>query len=178
MAENWIQHCVDFLKYFETDSSQCQIHQFRRSFQGGNKKERLLPQLECMYEKAKLHLADSPEILQAWFNQESFRLTLGRKSAPLKSTASATEFKHRLLQLCSKWDPELYTEPTVQASPNNFGISRKQMRTAMRRMHQMDDRRLANVLKSVPADSDIDTDQLNTVFDDRSSSRIQSLLNR
>jgi hypothetical protein len=176
MAENWIEHFVDFLKYFESESNKKQIHQFRRSFQGGNKKDRLFPQLEAIYEKAKDHFNDTPEELQTWFNHQSFRLNLGLKTIVLKSTAPPNEFQRRFFQLCSKWSPELYqVKETVQG--NGMGISRKQMRMAKRRLHQLDDQQLSSVLNNVPPNSDINQNELTEVLDNRSADRISSLMN-
>lgn len=190
MPEVWIDHLVDLLKYLESESNGKQIHQFRRSFQGGNKKERLLPQLERMYQYCKqahnlLELCANQgceeEPFQNWFNLQKFRLILGRKNIVLKSTGSPALLKQRLLQLFTKWDPELVKSlppPTPEPANSNMGFSRKQMRMAMRKLQTMGDQQLSNVLQNVPQDADINEEDLDSVFDKKSAARIKSALHQ
>lgn len=179
MSEDWSEHFVDVLKHLEVESNGKQIHQFRRSFQGGNKKDRLLPQLETIYQKCKEHFEE--ESFQAWFNSQKFKLTLGRKNILLHTTYTSLLFKEKLMRLFTKWDPalfELLPPPTTGPTNNNMGFSRKQMRMAMRKIQSMGDSQLSSVLQNVPQGHDINEEELNTVFDTKSADRIKSAMHK
>jgi hypothetical protein len=182
MTELWIEHFVDLLKHLEHQPTATQIHQFRRSFQGGNKKQRLLPQLENMYNKCQSHLHE--DAFEQWFNQQKFTLTLGRKNIILLLPLSqklpmATKVK--LMRLFTKWDPQLseaLPPPTEVPTNKNMGFSRKQMRMAMRKLNHMGNQQLSNVLHSMPNDATINEEELDAVFDERGAERIKTMINQ
>lgn len=176
MAEAWIEHLVEVLKHLESEANSKQVHQFRRSFQGGNKKTRLLPQLQQIYEECHAHLDDVD--FQEWFNQRRYNLTLGRKTITLRCTQALDSFKTKLLRLFTYWNSDLAQNLPAQTSTdnNNMGFSRKQMRLAKRRLNHMGDQQLTSLMQKVPSNANINSDQLSEVFDQRSADRIQNAM--
>ena len=140
-------------------------------------KNRLLPQLEHIYNECSTHLAQ--EDFTKWFNQRKYKLTLGRKSITLRCTHLPEMFKIKLMRLFTHWNADLAQDlpaPVDASTSNNMGFSRKQMRLAQRRLNQMGDQQLSSLMQRMPGNAEIKSEQLNEVFDERSAQRIQNAM--
>jgi hypothetical protein len=160
MQEVWIDHLSRLLKSFESEKNGRAIHELRRSFKAGKKQARLLPQVEAIYLASKDRDDFKPEsdpiLYQTWFNQQKFKLTLGLKEVTLVSTGDPVQLKANIYRLFSKWDPNLYSAPPEEKISQNFGISNKQLKMAMKQMNRLTDEQLAAMVAKIPEGQELD----------------------
>lgn len=124
----WQAALTSLLKSIETPALP-EIRRFRRSFQAGNKQQRLLSTINDWADKA----ADIPaSTLSTWFNEQRFSLTLGRKSILVVSnkTTDMNDFEYALACLMSLWHPHLKPSSTQDKTPAPVFSNKTQKRLA------------------------------------------------
>jgi len=157
---DWHQSFNDLLKFLEDNGRP--VREFRRSFMGGSKKNRIYPILTNIYNDCKDKLeknktkedkseeSDSEEQKENfidWFNSRSFQIKSGLKTITLKCDTNTELFEQYLRKLFTHWDPEIeFSVPEKKKVPV---ISKKKMNKAMKRMDNMNPKQLKKTAASV-----------------------------
>lgn len=132
MSTIWREDFSTLLKLFEEQKG---VREFRRSFEAGKKQNRLLPQLEQVYNSAKDILENNKEGLSDWFLEQKFSFTLGLKKITLINCTDKEKLKVCLLLLFTYWDEALYTRPESTKPPL---ISNRQIKMALKNVNKVD----------------------------------------
>lgn len=142
MSENrWCNYFIDLLKYLESQGES--VHEFRRSFESGGKKDRIYPSLTQIYNKCKDKLENDDFI--EWFNGQSFRVKNGLKVITIKCDKDHEIFEHYLRQLFSHWNSEIkYEVPQKEQKPS--GISKKKVDKTLKYMKNLNPQQLKNIV--------------------------------
>lgn len=157
--EKWRTNLVILLKHLEKSyPNLSKIHEFRRSVDSCNQKkaEKLLPQLEQIYNQAKEHFDD--HAFASWANQQNWTLQLGLKNISLIDKVNPEGFSKHL-----KWTLSHFDQSLDEGNPANLQktqgtgahlsglpISSKKMKMAMKKVQGMETKQLSTMMKKVP----------------------------
>lgn len=149
----WSRRLDAFLRTLE-DPTTPDVRRFRRSFSAGNKQHRVKPQLDkwvAAFEVSCVDLDDPREVV-AWFDKQSFGLSLGQKRVTLHTTP-ATDLQachDALINLLAEWLPDLESRVVHKKSPPM--ISNKKMKQASRAIKQLNSRQKKQINDRLPTD--------------------------
>lgn len=149
MNEKWKNDLVALLKHLEKSCfNNRDIHEFRRSVESTHAKkvDRLLPQLNMIWDQCKDHLND-PNFVE-WINHQHFQLKLGLKVISLVDDKQPHEFEQHFRWVLSEFDSTLdqrLPEDTIKSG--GLPISARKMKMAMRHMQGLDEQTISNMME-------------------------------